>query len=127
MRIKLMIIVFAVILFFLAHPISFAQTQAVPCPNGVCDTAIGQIDANNTAGIIQIIFRFVVAIAGTGAIILLLIGGYRIMMSRGDKEKLQNARDTITSAILGLVFIILSLIILQIIGVDILQLPGFGR
>lgn len=126
MRNKLIIsgITFILMLLF-AYSISFAQTPTEVCKGGVCDTAIGQINATSTVGIIEIIFRNVVAIAGVSAVILLLIGGYRIMMSKGDKEKLQNARETITSAVLGLVFIVLSLVILQIIGVDILHIPLF--
>ena len=49
------------------------------------------------------------------------------MISRGDKEKLQAARETITAAIVGLLFIVLSIVILEIIGVDILKIPGFSR
>ena len=49
------------------------------------------------------------------------------MVSRGDKEKLAGARETLTSAIVGLLFIVLSIVILEIIGVDILRIPGFSR
>jgi len=42
-------------------------------------------------------------------------------------EALKDARDQLISAIIGLIFIIFSLVILQIIGVDILRIPGFGN
>jgi hypothetical protein len=49
------------------------------------------------------------------------------MTSQGNPEKVQAAREQLTSAIVGLLFIIFSLAILTIIGVDILKLPGFTR
>ena len=127
MKTKLIImeVIFVLILAYTSPLSALAQTTAVPCPGGQCDTAIGPIDANNAISLIGTLFRYVVSVAGVGAILLLLIGGYRMILSRGDKEKLHEARDTITSAVLGLVFIILSLVILQIIGVSILQIPGF--
>lgn len=74
---------------------------------------------------IKDIFGFILSIAGSIAIILLIISGYRIMTSMGDKQKLAGAQETITSAIIGLLFIIFSLVILQFIGVDLLRIPGF--
>jgi len=48
------------------------------------------------------------------------------MYSRGDKELISQARAQLTSAIIGLTFIILAYVILSVIGVDILKIPGFG-
>jgi hypothetical protein len=116
--------------FFGGSGNSKGPTPTDPCPANaqgvhICNTAIGDINASGAIGIITTLFKYLISVAGVGAIILLLVGGYRIILSRGDKEKLHEARDTVTSAILGLVFIILSLVILQIIGVSILQIPGF--
>ena len=118
--------------FFGGSGNSKGPTPTDPCPVNaqgahICSTAIGDIDASGAIGIITTLFKYLISVVGVGAIILLLVGGYRMILSRGDKEKLHEARDTITSAILGLVFIILSLVILQIIGVSILQIPGFSQ
>ena len=48
------------------------------------------------------------------------------MTSQGDPEKVKNARDQLTAAIVGLLFIIFSLALLELITRDILGLPGFG-
>jgi hypothetical protein len=45
-----------------------------------------------------------------------------MMTSTGNPEAIQEAKERITSAIVGLLFIIFSLVILQVIGVDILQI-----
>jgi len=48
------------------------------------------------------------------------------MTSQGSPEAVKSATEQLTSAIIGLLFIILSFVILQIIGVNILHIPGFG-
>ncbi len=91
------------------------------------DTAIGPISVQSPQAFILYVFRLALMIAGFGGVVLILISGYIMMISAGDKEKVQGAREMITSAIVGLLFIILSIVILEVIGVDILKLPGFGK
>lgn len=105
------------------------SANLTPVPLGKCpslDTAIRSI-STTPEGFITDIFSFVLAIAGFGAIILIIYSGYLFMTSQGDKERIAGARETITSAIVGLLFIILSFIVLEIIGFDILRIPGLGR
>jgi len=89
------------------------------------DTAIGSIPTNPIA-FIERLFSIVLTLAGIAALGLLIYGGYNYMVSRGDPERIKGARETITSAIVGLLFIIFSLVILQVIAGDILRIPGFG-
>lgn len=89
------------------------------------DTAIGRINVETPEKFIGTIFSIILSIAGVAAVVLLLVAGYQIMLSSGDKQKIQAARETISSTLIGLIFIILSLVILQVIGVDILRIPGF--
>ncbi len=49
------------------------------------------------------------------------------MASSGNPEKVQAAREQLTSAVVGLLFIIFSITILQVIGVDILHIPGLNK
>ncbi len=88
-------------------------------------TAIGDIGTNPTA-FIKDIFSILLGVSGGIALILIIISGYRLMASQGNPEKVQEAREMLTSAVVGLLFIIFSLVILQIIGVSILQIPGFS-
>lgn len=78
-------------------------------------------------GFIQDLGTWLLTIASAAAFIFIIYSGYILMTSQGDKEKIANAREIMTSAITGLIFIILSIAILEIIGVDILQIPGFER
>lgn len=88
------------------------------------NTAIGSIPTNPVA-FIERLFSIVLTLAGIAALGLLIYGGYTYMISRGDPEKIKGGRETITSAIIGLLFIIFSLVILQVIAGDILNIPGF--
>ncbi len=90
----------------------------------VCDTAVGSI-STSPAGFTKTLMSVILSIAGAIAIILIIISGYRMMVSQGDPEKIKDAREQLTAAIIGLLFVIFSLVILQVIGVNILGLPGF--
>ncbi|MEO0132994.1 MAG: pilin [candidate division WOR-3 bacterium] len=46
---------------------------------------------------------------------LVVINGYRMMTSQGDPNKLQNAKEGLTSAIIGILFIMLAVSILRVI------------
>ena len=92
----------------------------------VCDTALGDI-SSDPGKFISRIFGILLSLAGGIALLLIIISGYRLMASQGNPEKVQAAREQLTSAIVGLLFIIFSLAILTIIGVDILRIPGFER
>ena len=89
-------------------------------------TAIGEINPGPKA-IVASIFNIVLGLAGGIALILIIISGYRFMASQGNPEELTNARQQLIAAIVGLLFIIFSFVILQVIGVEILKIPGFTR
>lgn len=92
---------------------------------GSINTAIGSINTDIGKAINQL-FSIVLGLSGGIALILIIYSGYQLMMSQGNQEKVQGAKETLTSAIVGLLFIIFSLVILQVIGVDILKIPGFN-
>lgn len=89
-------------------------------------TAVGSI-GTDPAEFIKSIFSLLLGVAGGIAVILIIISGYKLMASQGNPEKVQGAREMLTSAIVGLLFIIFSFVILQVIGVDILKIPGFSK
>lgn len=90
------------------------------------ETAVGEI-STDPAGLVNFLLKLVLGLSGGIAILLIIFGGYKMMTSQGNPEALQGARETITSAIVGLLFIIFSLVLLQMIGVDILKIPGLNR
>lgn len=88
-------------------------------------TAIGDI-STEPQGFIKKIFEVVLGLVGGIALIVIMISGYRMMASQGNPESLAAARGQLISAIVGLLFIIMSFVILQVIGVDVLRIPGFN-
>lgn len=95
------------------------------CTGNNCETAIGNI-STNPVNIITTLLKLILGISGGIALLLIIFSGYRMMTSQGNPEAIQGARETLTSAIVGLLFIIFSLVLLQVIGADILKIPGFG-
>lgn len=89
-------------------------------------TAIGEI-STDPVGFVKSLFGIILSLSGGVALLLIILSGYKLMLSQGNPEKAQEAKETLTAAIVGLLFIIFSLVILQVIGVDILRIPGFGK
>lgn len=71
------------------------------------------------------ILKFAVGIAGGVSFLMLIVGAFLFITSAGDPKALENAKGTISSALTGLIFIIFSVVLLNTIGFQILNLPGF--
>jgi hypothetical protein len=91
--------------------------------NGV-QTALGCIPTDPRE-LIKWVFPYLLGLGGLSAFALIVFSGIQILTSGGNPEKIQGAKETITSAVTGLLFIILSLFLLKLIGGDILGLPAF--
>ena len=69
------------------------------------------------------VVKYALGFAGIVLFILLLVGGFKFITSGGDPKAVEGAKKTLTSAILGLVLILISYLILvlisAIIGVDV--------
>lgn len=100
------------------------QFNQINCFGDSCKTALGSI-STNPSGFIAWAFGLILSISGGVALLLIIISGYKILSSQGNPEALKGAREQLTAAIVGLLFIIFALVILQIIGVDILHIPAF--
>ncbi len=89
-----------------------------------CKTAIGPISTDPKEFIAKLM-QILLGLSGGILLLFLVINGYKLMASQGDPEKVKEARESIGSAIVGLLFIIFSIFILSLITVDILKIPGF--
>lgn len=67
---------------------------------------------------------------GTFALFLFIFAGYRYMNTAGDPKKLEGARNTLIYGILGLLLVLFSFFIINIIstvtGVECIKKFGFG-
>lgn len=87
-------------------------------------TAIGCIPTDPSL-FIETLLRFAIGIAGGIAFLLILFGGFQMMTSAGNPERLNGGKELVSSAVTGLLLIIFSIFLLKVIGVDILGIPGF--
>jgi len=90
-------------------------------------TAIGCIDTSSTEGIVGKLMTVGISIAGGIALLMILASAFLFATSEGEPKRTSEAKEILTSAIIGLIFIIFSVTILQFIGVNILKIPGFGE
>jgi len=125
----IMISIFAALVYTFS---SFGIVFAAPggdikgnCDDNEVQTAIGCISTDiGSGGIITSLLKFSVGIGGGVALLLMLYGTFIITTSAGIPDKLKAGKEIISSAIIGLIFIILSVVLMEIIGVSILGLPG---
>ena len=87
---------------------------------GIINPAIGPFGfqpGNLTiAYLLAVFLRISLIIAGILFLIYLVWGGFKWLMSSGEKAKLTNAKDHITSALAGLILIIFVLVIIGLIN-----------
>jgi hypothetical protein len=88
-------------------------------------TALGCIE-NDSSVLVSKLITLGIGIAGGIAFLLILFGGFQILISAGNPEKMNAGKEMVTSAITGLLLIIFSVFLLRLIGYDILHIPGFG-
>jgi hypothetical protein len=77
-------------------------------------------------GIIGTLIKIGLNIGGGIALLLILAGSFRFTTSRGDPKQTSEAKEMIQAAVIGLLFIIFSVTILQFIGADLLHIPDFA-
>ncbi len=88
-------------------------------------TAIGCIPTYPQV-LISKLMGFAAGIGGGIALLLMIMGAFQMMTSAGNPESIKKGRDQFIAAAIGLIFIIFSATLLRILGVDILNIPGFG-
>ena len=97
------------------------------CSSTEIDTAIGCIDVlGGPEAFLGDILKWAVGVGGGIAFLLILYAGFMIMTAAGNPERLKAGQELLTSAISGLVLLILSIFVLNFVGIDILGLGAFG-
>lgn len=115
------------------HVVQSQSVEAAPQPILECtsgankgiNTALGCIPTDFTGGgFITALLQLAIGVASGIALLLILYGIFIVTTSTGIPDKLNAGRDIISSAIAGLIFIILSIFLLNLVGVKILAIPG---
>lgn len=95
------------------------------CSGSEIPTGIGCIPTDPTALVLKIL-EIAVGVAGGIALLSVLFGGFKVLTSGGNPDTINEGKSMITNAIAGLVLILFSVAILNIIGFDILGIPFFN-
>lgn len=98
--------------------ISMALELQYPSFGGFNMQEIAANPAENLNKLIGWFYYFIVAVAGLSAFVMLVWGGVQWLTSAGNPTKINEAKERITSALLGLLIILGSWLILQIINPD---------
>ena len=101
--------------------------QVVPSIRGSCgseslDTAIGCINIGSAEKLADDFTNWVIGFAGGLGFLMIVWGGYLFMASRGDPSRVQKGKDIITSALSGIFLLIFSAFIVELVGVEILNI-----
>lgn len=77
---------------------------------------INQSKNQNLSGIVAWLYVLIVSISGLAAFIMIVWGGVQWMTSAGNPARTSDAKDKIQKALLGLLLILASFLILQVIN-----------
>ncbi len=70
----------------------------------------------NLGDLVNLLMSFLLPISGVILFFILIWGGYDILLSRGEPDKLESGKNKITAGIIGIVLLVLSYLITRIIG-----------
>lgn len=120
-----LLIVFALAAFLALPGLALAIDLNLDYPTFPGGRDIDDPDQQSLTGIVAWLYTFIVTIAGLAAFVMIVWGGVEWMTSAGNPSKTSEAKDKIQKALLGLLLILASFLILQIINPDltVLQEP----
>lgn len=94
-------------------------SQGPSIPNPVDNLELGQLLGQ--------VINFLLVWGGAVAILFVIIGGFRYIVSMGNQEGVEKARQTVLYAILGLIIIFLSYLAIAYLMGDILSVKPAYR
>lgn len=94
---------------------------------GCINTDLGSFQQEGAAGsVVQTLLNLIFSVAGLIALIYFIYGSYLVLTSQADPEKLGEGRRVISGAIIGLIFSLLSVFIINLLASGVLKIPGFS-
>ncbi len=79
-----------------------SNSSACQTPNTTSNPLFG------STGIVTKVIEIMIMIAGVASVIMIMVGGYKYMVSNGDSGKVSSAKDTILYSVIGLVVVMMA-------------------
>ena len=105
---------------FLVPAVVFAQSEVQNGLSGIGasfpHTGIASAtQLTGPLGLIALIIRYLLTISGAIAVVFVIIGGFWYITSAGNAEQAEKGQKTLTNAIIGVVVVILSYVIINVV------------
>ncbi|MBP9670429.1 hypothetical protein KBD75_03450 [Candidatus Woesebacteria bacterium] len=113
------------IIYFFSPKLALAFDPTGDCGDQAIDTALGCLPVS-TSGFTSALLTFLAGTAGAISLVIMLAATIQIMTGGDNAEQVKKGKELFTGAITGLLFIIFSVTLLQIIAGGIIDLPGFN-
>lgn len=89
--------------------------------NGICVPEYGGFQPGSVArstsigALATLIIRVLLTLSGMIAVVLIIVGGFQFIMSRGNEEAATKGKKTLTYAVVGLIVVIMSFVIVSVV------------
>ncbi len=126
LKIAELLLVTALVIFPLVAPeLGFAQLNR----NLPCDSSTGLNCSAGTSvnSLIRTVINWLLGIAFGVAVLFLIIGGFWYITSAGNEETAEKGKGTAINAIIGIVIIILSYVIINVVSNLVTNTGGGGQ
>lgn len=81
----------------------------------VCDSIGGCDTGGGLSGVIKLVVNILSVLAGTLAVIMIILAGMKYITAAGDSSKITSAKNTLVYAIIGIVIVVLAQFIVQFV------------
>lgn len=110
------------------------RAACLQCVGGAIDDKGNQTKVFTALGCISVsgkelasdLVTILLGIAGGIALLAILVASFLLAISQGETQKVKSAKELITAAVSGLLFLIFSIVILEFLAVDIFKIPGLN-
>lgn len=93
---------------------------------GCIKTDLGFTEQEAASSVTQTLLNIIFGIVGGVAFLYLIYGSFIILTSQSNPERLNYGKRLVFGAIIGVVFTLASVFIVNFIASGILRIPGFG-
>lgn len=108
------------------QPLNQPKTGRLYSDLGCIEVASGSfLSPDASVDVVQRLLQLITSITGGVGLILILSAALRLVVSRGDPERVREARKTLLNVIVGVLIVLFALLIFRFIAADVLRIPGF--